>query len=779
MRKPLVFFLFVAAVLVGFRPSGIAAASARSLASNSPSPDWIVSPGSPITTIAAALAAAEDGDVIEVRGGTYPALVVDKSVTLEGVDRPVIDGGGEGTVVALLAPGITFRGFDVTGSGDRPDKDHAGITLEAAGITVEDNHLTEVLFGVFVAGADHAVVRGNEIGGMAAFEIARKGDGIRLWNSRYALVENNHVHEGRDVVMWYSSDVTLRGNTIERGRYGVHLMYCDNALIEQNHFLDNTVGIYTMYSGGILIRENEVRGHHGTSGYALGFKDAGDVEVADNLLVDNHAGAFLDGLAATAESFARFHGNIFAFNNIGVMLMPAVNGVEFTGNTFWENVEQMAIQGGGGGANDWHGNFWSDYTGFDAGGSADGTPDGVGDIPYRSERLFENMTDRTPNLRALIYSPASQAIEMAASSFPVVRPQPKLEDRAPLMAPAGLPALASNPASDPGPMALAALAVTAFGGICGLLAYPRQKKHFGSPMTEPTKPPSAASALMSVHSVTKRYRKVAALENVSFELSPGEALALWGANGAGKTTLIKAALGLIDFEGEIRIGGRDVGRAGKQARRLIGYVPQEFAFYDLSVRETLAFYARLKKTSPARIPVLLGRLGLDAHVAKAVGALSGGLRQRLALAVALLDDPPLLLLDEPLANLDARARRDYLALLATLRREGKTILFASHRIEEVETLADRVLVLEDGRAAGLLTPEELRARFQAEVDLTLWIPENRRAEALACLEAEGYQPHLNGRGTLVVRVPETQKIHPLTRLSASAIPVLNFELEGA
>jgi ABC-2 type transport system ATP-binding protein/nitrous oxidase accessory protein len=225
------------------------------------------------------------------------------------------------------------------------------------------------------------------------------------------------------------------------------------------------------------------------------------------------------------------------------------------------------------------------------------------------------------------------------------------------------------------------------------------------------------------------------------------------------------------------VGGRDVRREGKQARRLIGYVPQEFAFYDLSVRESLGFYARLKKTSPARIPALLEQLGLDAHSAKAVGALSGGLRQRLALAVALLDDPPLLLLDEPLANLDARARRDYQVLLASLRREGKTILFASHRIEEVETLADRVLVLEDGRACGLLTPSELRARFLAEVDLTLWIPENRRTEALVCLEKEGFQAHLNGRGTLVVRVPETEKIHPLTLLNAQEIPVLNFELE--
>jgi ABC-2 type transport system ATP-binding protein/nitrous oxidase accessory protein len=295
-------------------------------------------------------------------------------------------------------------------------------------------------------------------------------------------------------------------------------------------------------------------------------------------------------------------------------------------------------------------------------------------------------------------------------------------------------------------------------------------------MTESTNE-TATPTLISVRSVTKRYKKVTALENVSFELPAGDALALWGTNGAGKTTLLKALLGLIDFDGEIQVGGLDVRRKGKQIRRLIGYVPQEFAFYDLSVQETLEFYARLKKTSPTRIPVLLERLGLENHAKKAVGALSGGLRQRLALAAALLDDPPLLLLDEPLANLDARARRDYQVLLTSLRKEGKTLLFASHRIEEVETLADRVIVLHEGHAEDLLTPGELRARFLAEIDLTLWIPENHRAEALTCLEAEGFNAHMNGRGTVVVRVPEAQKINPLARLNDCEIPVLNFELE--
>src|SRR5688572_25641502 len=135
----------------------------------------VVSAQGPYTTLAAALVDARPGDTIEVRGGTYPGpLVVEvPRVTLTGVDRPIIDGGGDGTVVTLAAAGIVFRGFEVRGSGSQPDHDHSGITLTADGIHVEANRLVDVLFGIFVAQADDAVVRGNDITSQAALELGR------------------------------------------------------------------------------------------------------------------------------------------------------------------------------------------------------------------------------------------------------------------------------------------------------------------------------------------------------------------------------------------------------------------------------------------------------------------------------------------------------------------------------------------------------------------------------------------------------------------------------
>ena len=738
----------------------------------------VVSPNGPYTTIAAALADARDGDAIEVRGGKYAGpLVVSKSVTLEGVDWPVIDGGGQGTVVTLAAPGIVFRGFEVRGSGVEPDRDHAGITLSAPRIRVENNRLTDVLFGIFVAQADDAIVRGNDITGKPEYDEGRKGDGIRLWYSQRVTVERNHVHEARDVVMWYSSDVVVRDNVFEQGRYGVHLMYCDRAIIERNQLLNNSVGIYTMYSSATTLRDNLIRGQRGPSGYALGFKDADNVEATGNVLVDNRVGIFLDGTPFSLQGFARYENNLLAFNDVGVNLQPSVRDNQFEGNTFWENVEQVSIQGGGlPASNAWNGNTWSDYAGFDADG------DGIGDVPYHSERFFEGLADREPRLRALIYSPAVQAVELAATTFPIVKPQSKLTDAAPRMQPLDVPAFALSESGSTLGMNLAALFMLSAGVACGALALTRTATkslggHTASAQRIGVQPMENRTSLLAVSNVGKEYGKANVLDGVSFEVRQGEAIALWGPNGAGKTTLLKAILGLIDFRGDVRVAGHTVRREGKRARSHIGYVPQEAVFYDWRVQETMAFYARIKKVDPARIPALLTRLGLSDHARKPVSALSGGLKQRLALAVALLADPPILLLDEPTANLDAQARRDYLALLASLRREGKTIVFASHRLEELDALADRVLVLEQGRVVDVLTPEGLRSRYFSQHDLTLWVSSAERVMALAALKREGFPAHFNGRGTLVVRVSDEHKMRPFQVLGEQGVTVLDFELE--
>lgn len=284
--------------------------------------------------------------------------------------------------------------------------------------------------------------------------------------------------------------------------------------------------------------------------------------------------------------------------------------------------------------------------------------------------------------------------------------------------------------------------------------------------------------IISVNGLTKtfgRRKPVVAVDRLSFTIAPGRAVALWGPNGAGKTTVIKCLLGLLRYQGAVQVGGHDTRRQGKAARRLMGYVPQEIAFYhDLSVAQTMRFYARLKKVDPKRIRDALEQVELTAHAHKTINALSGGMKQRLALAIALMSDPPVLLLDEPTSNLDAAARDRFLLLLNRDKAGGRTVLFTSHRLEEVKTLADQVLVLEQGRLALTCPAGELAERLGLQTRLRLYLAGGEREQALAVLAAGGLGASVNSRGVLV-NVSLAQKALPIRLLEQADIVVEDFE----
>lgn len=282
--------------------------------------------------------------------------------------------------------------------------------------------------------------------------------------------------------------------------------------------------------------------------------------------------------------------------------------------------------------------------------------------------------------------------------------------------------------------------------------------------------------MINITHVTKRFGRAVAVDDASLAIEPGDSVALWGANGAGKTTLIRCVLGLLRFQGSITVGGHDVRRRPKAARMLIGYVPQELGFYDdLGVDEALRFFGRLKGLSRVHAGVALAAVGLEGHAAKRVRELSGGMKQRLALAIALLGDPPVLVLDEVTASLDAVGREEFVGLLERLRGSGRTMLFASHRIEEVASLARRVAVLERARIVSVDACESFVAKTGRGSVLHLVMAERVRADAVRTLRAGGFDPSLNGVGLLVPVSPE-HKAGPFRVLADARIPVDDFEL---
>jgi ABC-type multidrug transport system ATPase subunit len=286
--------------------------------------------------------------------------------------------------------------------------------------------------------------------------------------------------------------------------------------------------------------------------------------------------------------------------------------------------------------------------------------------------------------------------------------------------------------------------------------------------------------MVNVRNLSKRFGSVTAVDDLTFDVDQGQSVALWGENGAGKTTALRCLLGVIPYQGSILLGGFDTARQGRAARRLMGFVPQEISFHDdLTAWETLSFYYRLKKTSTGKqyVVQLLDRLGLSPYTAKRVRDLSGGMKQRLALVIALLANPPLLILDEPTANLDVKAREEFLALLAELKDQGKTLIFSSHRPEEVAILADRVLVIEAGRLVGDCPPSDLGRYLGRKAMLKLLLADNTLiGPAVETLTGHGYAAERNGTGVWVQVVP-LEKARPISLLTEAGIPVEDFHIE--
>ncbi len=234
--------------------------------------------------------------------------------------------------------------------------------------------------------------------------------------------------------------------------------------------------------------------------------------------------------------------------------------------------------------------------------------------------------------------------------------------------------------------------------------------------------------MLEISNLSKTYAKglvpkrIRALQDLSLTVRPGEVYAFVGPNGAGKTTTIKAILGIISVDhGTIRINGVDHRR--KEVRRWIGYLPDQPYFYDqLTVNEYLTFSGRLYGLSRRQIQTRLGdllpRVGLDGRESQRLRSLSRGLLQRVGMAQALLHDPSLLILDEPLTGLDPLGRKELRDLILELKNEGKTVFFSSHILADAEMVSDRVGILHKGRLVREMALHELSTAGFAGVEIT-------------------------------------------------------------
>ncbi|MFQ5703346.1 MAG: ABC transporter ATP-binding protein [Gemmatimonadales bacterium] len=286
--------------------------------------------------------------------------------------------------------------------------------------------------------------------------------------------------------------------------------------------------------------------------------------------------------------------------------------------------------------------------------------------------------------------------------------------------------------------------------------------------------------MIRTRALVKRFGGCEVLKGVDLDIASGERVAILGLNGAGKTTLIRCILGLTSFDGSVSVANCNVDKNGRNARLHMGYVPQRAPHFPGTLSEVIEFFAELRGMDVNKVRKQLDELDLPLaeHGGKQMGALSGGMLQKSLLALALAAEVPVLLLDEPTANLDSRARRDFIESLRAVPAEA-TIVLATHRLIDVEAVATRLIFLHEGRLAFDGPIHQLWDGLDDRRTLWIKVPPDLREMARRQLSETGDAPHILATATAIgVRVGRSQMSDVLGYLRDAAIPVMDFWIEA-
>jgi nitrous oxidase accessory protein len=353
--------------------------------------------------------------------------VVRRRVALRGAGGTELVGSGRGTVLSLEAPGVEVENLKIRNSGRRHTQEDAGIKAKAPRITIRRVDVRETLFGISLGPCQGCRVERARVSG-ARGEGELRGDGLKLWEASDSVIQDCHVEDSRDVVVWYSRNVLLERNTVTRSRYGTHFMYAHDSIVRDSYLTNNVVGIFVMYSARLRADGNVLAGARGPAGIGIGFKESDGVGLADNWLVANTTGVYLDRTPRSPATPVLFQRNVLALNDVALRFHSSARGVEFVGNDFHRNGVVTEVEGGGDALGvRFHGNYWSEYAGFDLGG------DGTGDVPHEVKRLSSGLFERRPALRLFDGSFAMGLVDVVARAVPVLSIEKILFDDAPRM----------------------------------------------------------------------------------------------------------------------------------------------------------------------------------------------------------------------------------------------------------------------------------------------------------------------------------------------------------
>jgi nitrous oxidase accessory protein len=380
----------------------------------------------PYTNIRTALEKAQTGDTIFVHEGIYAEgnLTVDKSLTLIGLNYPVLDGQHNCEILTVTASDVTIRGFEIRNSGQLSTLDVAGIkVLSANNVTVEENRLRDCNFGIYFSNTVGGRVCCNDIRGILKEE-QNSGNGIHFWKGSSAVIEENYITGQRDGIYFeFVTDSEIRANNSEGNlRYGLHFMFSHNDKYLQNTFRNNGAGVAVMYSRQVQMFENQFVENWGSSAYGILLKDISDSHIWKNTFERNSAGVYMEGASRITMEQNQFRENGWALRVQASCDANVVRQNNFTGNSFDVATNGHTV------LNTFEGNYWDKYEGYDL------DRDGTGDVPFRPVSLYAVVVERMPYGLMLMRSFMVYLLDKAEKIIPSLTPE-QLMDEKPAMRP--------------------------------------------------------------------------------------------------------------------------------------------------------------------------------------------------------------------------------------------------------------------------------------------------------------------------------------------------------
>lgn len=383
-----------------------------------------VSPGGPVRSIKQAIIQAKAGDTILVNAGLYREynIGIDKPLTLRGIGYPVIDGEKKQEIINIKSNNVLLEGFLVQHSGYSSYNDIAAIRIiNARNVIIRNNKLDDTFFGIYSQHSNNCVISGNILRSYAKTELA-SANGIHCWKSDSMQILNNEITGHRDGIYFeFVTNSIIRNNrSHDNLRYGLHFMFSNNDLYEQNRFERNGAGVAVMFSKKVTMLQNIFHSNWGAAAYGILLKEISDSHIERNEFTRNTTGIYMEGTTRIMVSRNNFNGNGYALRVQASCSDNTIQQNNFSGNTFDVATNGSLV------LNSFNSNYWDKYEGYDL------NRDGTGDVPFRPVSMYSMVVERNPTAMMLFRSFLVNLFDKSEKLLPALTPE-NLKDDQPRM----------------------------------------------------------------------------------------------------------------------------------------------------------------------------------------------------------------------------------------------------------------------------------------------------------------------------------------------------------